>query len=137
MVNLQTLVCHLCSKLARALDACPQYLSLGDLQEEVYMRPPPGFRIVDLQHMCRLKKSLYGLRQAPRYWFFKLTIALRKFGFVQSYADYSLFTYHVDDIFIYVLIYVDDLLIMGNSLSTVNKFKASLSSTFHIRIWGS
>lgn len=49
----------------------------GDLEEEVYMRPPVGFQTVDLHHVCRLKKSLYLLQQAPRCWFSKLTIALR------------------------------------------------------------
>lgn len=59
-----------------------------------------------------------------------------KFCFTQSYADYSLFTYHVGDTFLCVLIYVDDLLITSNSLSEVNKFKISLSSTFHVKELG-
>lgn len=58
--------------------------------------------------------------------FSKLTTALWKFGFLQSYADYSKFTYHVGDIFICVFIYVHE----------VNKFKASLSSTFHMKDLG-
>ena len=65
----------------------------GDLQEEVYMKLPPGFVHSDPTEVCRLRKSLYGLRQAPRCWFAKLTDALLEFGFTQSYSDYSLFSY--------------------------------------------
>ncbi|KAL1196033.1 Retrovirus-related Pol polyprotein from transposon RE1 [Cardamine amara subsp. amara] len=65
----------------------------GDMEEEVYMKLPVGFRHSDPNKVCCLRKSLYGLKQAPRCWFAKLTAALTKFGFQQSYADYSLFTY--------------------------------------------
>lgn len=88
------------------------------------MRPPPGFHPKSFTLVCRLKKSLYGLRQAPHCWFSKLTTALRACGFHQSYADYSLFTYHIGDVFLSILIYVNDLLITGNSLSSIIKFKA-------------
>lgn len=87
------------------------------------MRPPPGFRFVSPKQVCCLKKSLYGLQQAPCFWFSKFNIALRKCYFTQSYAYYSLFTYHNRDICLCVLIYVDDLLITGNRLSSVIKFK--------------
>lgn len=65
----------------------------GDLTEEVYMKPPPGYFTQDENKVCRLRKSLYGLKQAPRCWFAKLTTALREYGFVQSLSDYSLFTF--------------------------------------------
>lgn len=56
----------------------------GDLEEEVYMKLSMGFRHKDPNKVCRLHKSLYGLRQAPRCWFSKLTTALTEFGFVES-----------------------------------------------------
>ncbi|XP_074317895.1 uncharacterized protein LOC141653928 [Silene latifolia] len=69
----------------------------GDLAEEVYMKLPPGFGQDPEGKVCRLKKSLYGLKQAPRCWFAKLAAALRKYGFTQSYSDYSLFSYSRDE----------------------------------------
>ncbi|KAL0411654.1 UNVERIFIED_CONTAM: Retrovirus-related Pol polyprotein from transposon RE1 [Sesamum latifolium] len=86
----------------------------SDLDEEVYMQLPPGFSISTPGKICRLWKSLYSLRQAPRNWFAKLAGALKSFGFQQSYADYSLFTYERQDVSLYVLIYVDDLIIAGH-----------------------
>lgn len=81
----------------------------GDLSEEVYIRPPLGFQPSASHQVCRLCKSLYGLRQAPR--------------FVQSYANYYLSTNVFGDKFLCVLIFVDNLLIAGSSASSIDKFK--------------
>ncbi|KAL9267985.1 Retrovirus-related Pol polyprotein from transposon RE2-like protein [Drosera capensis] len=75
----------------------------GDLYEEVYMKLPSGFSTHFCGTVCRLRKSLHGLRQAPRQWFAKLIAALRDYGFVQSAADYSLFTCHQGSIFLVCL----------------------------------
>ncbi|KAL6316699.1 hypothetical protein AAG906_019630 [Vitis piasezkii] len=77
----------------------------GDLEEEVYMKLPPGFERSDPNLVCRLRKSLYGLKQAPRCWFAKLVTALKGYGFLQSYSDYSLFTYTTGNVQINVLVY--------------------------------
>ncbi|CAA7039177.1 unnamed protein product [Microthlaspi erraticum] len=84
----------------------------GDLEEEVYMKLPPGFRHSHPGKVCRLRKSLYGLKQAPRCWFKKLSDALLRFGFEQSYDNYSLFSYSRKNIELRVLVYVDDLIIV-------------------------
>ncbi|GJW32286.1 putative RNA-directed DNA polymerase [Tanacetum coccineum] len=86
----------------------------GDLNEEVYMLPPLGFSKPNENKVCKLKKSLYGLKQAPRQWNHKLIEALRDVGFVQSKNEHSLFVKNVGSVFLYVLVYVDDLAITGN-----------------------
>jgi Reverse transcriptase (RNA-dependent DNA polymerase) len=108
----------------------------GELHEEVYMRLPPGFASNQPGKICKLKKSLYGLRQAPRMWFSKLTAALQAYGFSQSRADYSLFAIRQGDIFLTVLVYVDDLVIAGNNSEEIRRFKQYLSTTFHMKDLG-
>ncbi|XP_074271447.1 uncharacterized protein LOC141595383 [Silene latifolia] len=108
----------------------------GDLDEEVYMKLPPGFSKGKEGKVCRLRKSLYGLRQAPRCWFAKLTAALRKYGFTQSYYDYSLFSYVTTKVCIHVLVYVDDLVITGNDSVTISNFKTYLGQCFHMKDLG-
>jgi hypothetical protein len=108
----------------------------GDLDEEVYMKFPPGFRSSAPNQACRLRKSLYGLKQAPRCWFAKLKSALLKYGFTQSYSDYSLFTLRRDSTELYVLVYVDDLIISGNDNKSIVSFKSYLSTCFHMKDLG-
>lgn len=62
------------------------------------MKLPHGFQNTEPGKVCRLRKSLYGLKQAPRCWFEKLVTALKSYDFLQSYADYSLFTITKGDI---------------------------------------
>ena len=108
----------------------------GDLEEEVYMRLPPGFQSKHQNKVCRLRKSLYGLKQAPRCWFEKLTKALTSFGFVESYEDASLFIFVKDGRSIRVLIYVDDLIVAGNDLEMIKRFKAYMSKCFLMKDLG-
>ena len=88
----------------------------GELKEKVYMKLPQGFTHSDPKKVCRLPKDVYGLKQAPKYWYEKLTEALTKYGFKHSYEDYSLFMYTKGNVEIRVLIYIDDLLVCGNDM---------------------
>ena len=106
----------------------------GDLDEEVYMTLPPGFETTTSNQVCRLQKSLHGLKQAPRQWFAKLSSTLLDYGFVRSYADYSLFTYKKGEKFMALLIYVDDLVLTGNDDDLCAKFKVYLHT--HIKDLG-
>ena len=108
----------------------------GELDEEVYMQMPLGFASPILGKVCRLQKSLYGLRQAPRCWFAKLAAALTSYRFKQSYYDYSFFTYEAQHIQLNVLVYVDDLIIFGNDGTVVQQFKDYLSRCFHMKDLG-
>lgn len=110
----------------------------GELEEEVYMQLPPGFRNgEDRNSVCLLKKSLYGLKQAPRCWFAKLKGALTHYGFKESHADYSMFYIREGTSEIYVLVYVDDLIIGGNDTAGIAKFKKYLGECFHMKDLGS
>jgi Reverse transcriptase (RNA-dependent DNA polymerase) len=108
----------------------------GDLQEEVYMSPPSGFSCKGGTKVCRLQKSLYGLKQASRNWFEKFTDSLKKVGFKQFVADYSLFTLACGESFIAILVYVDDLIITGNNLSYISHLKRYLNDLFHLKDLG-
>ena len=93
--------------------------------------PIPHFQIQSVSF-----KSLYGLKQANRQWFSKLTSFLLNHGFIQSYADTSLFTYNKGSDFLALVIYVDDILLAGKNLSLINHFKQQLDITFSIKDLG-
>jgi hypothetical protein len=108
----------------------------GDLVEEVYMLPPPGYCRQGENVVCRLHKSLYGLKQASRSWFQRFSCAIQEIGFQQSKADYSLFTQVRGDSITVVLLYVDDMVITGNDETTINDLKKFLNSCFKIKDLG-
>ena len=108
----------------------------GELDEEVYMQMPPSFVSPTPSKVCRLRKSLYGLRQAPRCLFAKLATALTSYGFKQSYSDCLLFTYETQHIQLNILVYVDDLIISGNDGTVVQQFKDYLIWCFHMNDLG-
>lgn len=109
----------------------------GELDEEVYMTVPQGYNTPEKGLVCRLRKSLYGLKQASRNWYSQLSQALVKYGFTESHADHRLFVYSHDSIFLAVLIYVDDLVIAGNDTVACANFKQYLSNCFHMKDLGS
>lgn len=108
----------------------------GDLDEEVYMAVPPGYVVHNSQHVYKLQKSLYGLRQASINWYAKLSQALIHYGFKQCSSDHSLFTYASDSTFIATQVYVDDLVLASNDSIAYNKFKQYLSECFKMKDLG-
>ncbi|KAJ0432465.1 putative RNA-directed DNA polymerase, Protochlorophyllide reductase [Helianthus annuus] len=108
----------------------------GDLVEEVYMRIPQGFAKKNETRVCRLRKSLYGLKQASRNWYQKFSAALLENGFSQSKADYSLFTHTNGNRFVAILIYVDDVIITGDDIEKINQTKVFLQQKFSIKDLG-
>ena len=95
----------------RQLDVNNAFLQ-GHLQEEVYMMQPPGFVDQDKPHyVCRLRKAIYGLKQAPRAWYNELLQFLTSVGFIASLGDTSLFILRLGTHIVYILIYVDDIVV--------------------------
>ena len=84
----------------------------SDLYEDVYMQIPNGLNCPP-HLVCKIKKSLYGLKQASRQWFSKLTTELFTQGYTQSKNDFSVFTKRTDTSITILVVYVDDIIIMG------------------------
>jgi histone deacetylase 1/2 len=108
----------------------------GILQEEVYMTQPSGFEASDKSLVCKLHKSLYGLKQAPRAWYERLTQTLLNMGFVKSRCDPSLLVQTKNGSCIYVLIYVDDILITGSSSQLISDLISKLNTHFALKQLG-
>ncbi|XP_019164275.1 PREDICTED: uncharacterized protein LOC109160431 [Ipomoea nil] len=108
----------------------------GDLKEEVYMVLPPGFKCDKPNQVCKLLRSLYGLKQASRQWNAKLTGALLHYGFHQSTADPSLFTKTTNTSFTALLVYVDDVLVAGNDSGQIRELKHLVDDAFKIKDLG-
>ncbi|GJR60080.1 ribonuclease H-like domain-containing protein [Tanacetum coccineum] len=105
----------------------------SDFVETVYMKQPKEYFPLGDNKVCRLKKSLYSLKQAPRRWNAKLTSSLIENGFSQSKSDYSLYIKSDKGVFVALLVYVDDIIITGNSISEIEKFKTFFKSKFMIK----
>nr|KYP56497.1 Retrovirus-related Pol polyprotein from transposon TNT 1-94 [Cajanus cajan] len=100
------------------------------------MVQPPGFEVEDKSLVCKLNKALYGLKQAPRQWFDRLKFTLLQFGFQASKCDPSLFMYKHQDQIIFLLVYVDDIIITGSSSQFIQQITDQLNSTFSLKQLG-
>ncbi|KAL0327857.1 UNVERIFIED_CONTAM: Retrovirus-related Pol polyprotein from transposon RE1 [Sesamum calycinum] len=108
----------------------------GHLDEEVYMVPHEGYAKARDGLVCCLKRSLYGLKQASRQWNIELTSKLEAFGFKQSSHDHCLFTMRTDSSFLALIVYVDDVLLTGDSLDSLSSVKHYLDDLFTIKDLG-
>jgi histone deacetylase 1/2 len=104
----------------RQLDVKNVFLH-GILEEDVYMKQPPSFgSSANPNYICKLDKALYGLKQAPRAWYSRLSSKLSTLGFVPSKADTSLFLFAKSGIIIFLLIYVDDIIVTSSSDTVIS-----------------
>ena len=112
----------------------------SELDEEIYMSLPQGYTpasgVLPPNPVCRLHKSIYGLKQASRQWYHCLSDVLFSAGFEQSPADNTLFVRHVGASFTAILIYVDDIMIASNDPLAVRNLKDTLHKNFKIKDLG-
>ena len=109
----------------------------GELEDEVYMQPPPGLEnLVKPGNVLRLKKAIYGLKQSPRAWYHKLSTTLNGKGFRKSELDHTLFTLNTTSGIICLLVYVDDIIITGSDKVGIQETKDYLKSVFEIKDLG-
>ena len=94
----------------------------GNLSEEVYMQSPAGLSI-EPNKVCHLWRALYGLKQAPRAWFAKFSSTVSCLGYIASYYDFALFLRCTDKGTIFLLLYVDDMIITSDELSGIEELK--------------
>ncbi|KAL2232769.1 UNVERIFIED_CONTAM: Retrovirus-related Pol polyprotein from transposon RE1 [Sesamum indicum] len=107
----------------------------GFLDEVIYMKAPDGYP-VSVGKVCRLKHSLYGLKQASRQWNIELTSSLLKYGFSQSSNDFCLFVKHSSAGPLMLLVYVDDVLLTGPCEDAIHDAKVFLDKAFTIKDLG-
>lgn len=122
--------------IIRQLDVKNAFLH-GELHEEVYMTLPQGFIHPDFpHHVCKLNKSRYGLKQAPRTWLHKFSSFLLSLGFTCSRTDSSMFILHHSTQILILLLYVDDIIFTGSSLSLLHHIIYLLSTQFPMKDLG-
>nr|CAN71693.1 hypothetical protein VITISV_012128 [Vitis vinifera] len=109
----------------------------GDLDEEIYMNIPPGFERNTGNKVCKLKKAFYGLKQSPRAWLGRFAKVTKESGYKQSLGDHTLFIKHsVAGGVIVLLVYVDDIIVIGNDKREKHEVKQRLATKFEIKELG-
>ncbi|CAL8163118.1 unnamed protein product [Prunus armeniaca] len=111
----------------------------GDLKEEIYMvtskmHLPPGIPVTSKKGVvCKLRKSLYGLKQSPRVWFGRFAASMKKFGYVQSNSDHTLFLKRRKGKLTALIIYVDEMIVTGDDQAEMQNLQKYLASEFEMK----
>ena len=106
----------------------------GDLDDEVYMKQPEGFVLpINEKKVCKLVKSLYGLKQASKQWHEKFDLVILSDSFVHNSSDKCMYSKFTKEYEVIVCLYVDDMLIFGTNMKGVCEIKKYLSSMFQMK----
>ena len=109
----------------------------GDLAKEVFIEQPPKFVAQgEIGRVCRLRKSLYDLKQSPRAWFDKFSEVIEKFGMQKSKSNRSVFYRNSQACIILLVVYVDDIIITKNDMASISSPKSFLHGQFHTKDLG-
>ena len=104
----------------------------GDLSEEVYMQPSLGLS-VESNKVFHLQCAFYGLKQAPQAWFAKFSSTISRLGYMASHYDSALFLRRTDKCTILLLLYLDDMIITGDNLSSIQELKDFFNQQFEMK----
>ena len=109
----------------------------GKLEEDVYMTQPEGFVTPEnARKVCKLQRSIYGLKQASRSWNLRFNEAIQEFGFIRNEDEPCVYKKFSGSIVSFLILYVDDILIIGNDVPTLQSIKTWLSSCFSMKDLG-
>lgn len=109
----------------------------GTLEEKVYMQQPKGFECQGKEELvCKLKKSIYGLRQSPCRWNSTLDAYLKKLEFIQTASDPCIYYHKTAEDIMYIGVYVDDIILAGKTEKQLQEVKRDLSKKFDIKDLG-
>ena len=109
----------------------------GELDRDIFMEQPQGITSKEYpDYVCRLKKTLYGLKQASRAWFGKIAQYLNFCGFKSSCVDPSLFVKKTTTVCTLLLLYVDDMIIIGDDIIEISSLQDTLSRRFEMKRLG-
>ena len=108
-----------------------------NFEEEIYMMQPKGFIAKNQERMvCKLKRSIYGLKQASRLWNIRFDKAIKLFGFEQNLDEPCVYKRHRNKVVMLIVLYVDDILLIGNDVGVMSSIKVCLSSQFDMKDLG-
>ena len=109
----------------------------GDLSEEVYMSQPKEFKANGKENMvCRLKRSIYGLKQASHQWYLKFDKIVTSFGFIENKFDQCVYMKVNGSKYIFMVLYIDEILLASSDMNLLNDTKSILSTNFNMKDLG-
>ena len=109
----------------------------GVLEEEIYMQQPEGFVEAGKEHLvCKLNRTLYGLKQSPRVWYQTIDKFFAEKGFKRIECDYGLYVIWNDEVKFIIALYVDDMLLACSSMSYLNQVKQWLNNEYDMKDLG-
>ena len=109
----------------------------GDIEEELYMMQPQGFvDPKDADNVCKLQRSIYGLKQASRSWNLRFDKVIKEFGFVQTFGESCVYKKVSGSSVSFLVLYVDDILLIGNDVELLKSVKGYLNSKFSMKDLG-
>ena len=100
----------------------------GELDEEVYMIQSEGFTSSDESKVCRLHRSIYGLKQGSESWNIWFDRCMKSYGFIRNGEEPCIYKWVNGSVIIFLILYVDDILLVGNDIAALQEIKVWLSS---------